>query len=321
MTWPKDVMIFPIWLLLLALFLGVMWLVIRAVQSRATMSSMHDAVVRSFPDGVAFREFTRRYPGLLPALDQVSVGLGGLLELLKEQPASDASNVLFLLVDACCREFEEILVLALNGYCSGATKLLRALYERTATTGYLMQHPEKIPQFQKYTAVHWHKLLTEADTAGISAGLPASRRQEIEKNYESAKEEFTDIVCKKCKATGLQGSWTKKPIPTQAGELNEQLRQICFQAYLLPTFFLHTTDWGIAKQLEELPDGGRALHSTKVEAEYGTRTIIYAATLMTHLADATSEYFKVGEGERRAIQQAVERITKELIGSIGIPPA
>lgn len=317
MTWLPDVHAFPTWLFLIAAFLGLLWLAIRAVRSHATMSKTPDAVIRSFPDGVAFREFTGRHPRLLPALDDISVGLGGLLELLQEQPGSDANSVLFLLVGACCREFEELVVLALNGYGSGAMKLLRALYERTVTTGYLMQHPGKITQFQKYTAVHWQKLLREADEAGISDGLSAERRKEIETNFINVEDDFTEVVCKEHNKTRLQGSWTKKPVHTQAGELHEQLRQIWFQSYLLPTFFLHTTDWGITKQLEQLPDGGRALHTDKTEHQYATRALIYAATLMTHLADATAKYFKVGDTNRHAIEKAVETITKDLIGMVG----
>ena len=38
---------------------------------------------------------------------------------------------------------------------------------------------------------------------------------------------------------------------------------------------------------------------------------------MTHLADATSTFYATGETERKAIEQAVETITRELIGTVG----
>jgi hypothetical protein len=67
----------------------------------------------------------------------------------------------FLLIGSATTEFEEIMVLALNGYGSGANKLLRAFYERTVAIQYLMKRPEKIKQFVDYSNVHWHKLLKE----------------------------------------------------------------------------------------------------------------------------------------------------------------
>ena len=136
-------------------------------------------------------------------------------------------------------------------------------------------------------------------------------------NFANVKEEFTEIACKPCKKTRLQGSWTKKPVPTQAREIHEQLGQICFQGYLMPTFFLHTTLWGITQQMKEHLDGTVELHNVSVESHYASRAIIFGATLMTHLADATSRFFSVGEAERKAIEHAVGIITQELIGPVG----
>jgi hypothetical protein len=107
-------------------------------------------------------------------------------------------------------------------------------------------------------------------------------------------------------------------VPTQARELNEQLGTICFQSYLMPTFFLHTTDWGITKQTKQHPNGMRELHNEGSESYYAHRAIIFGATLITHLADATTTFYATGETERKAIEQAVETITKELIGNVGI---
>lgn len=276
-----------------------------------------EEIIPSFPDGKDFKEFRKRYPAVLRALDEMAVGFTGLMTPLKEQELSDVDTILFLLFSASWREFEEILVLALNGYGSGAMKLLRALYERAVTTEYLMKFPEKVRQFSDFSHVHWHKLLSDADQTGVGAKLPKQRRDEIESNFAKVKDQFTEIACKPCNKTRLQGSWTKKPVPTQAREIHEQLGHICFESYLMPTFFLHTTLWGITKQMKEHPEGTRELHNESVESHYATRAIIFAATLMTHLADATSRFFSLGETERKAIEDAVGIITKELIGPVG----
>jgi hypothetical protein len=270
-----------------------------------------------FPDGNDFADFRSRHPGVLRGLGQMAVGFSGLLAFVKEQKVSEVNTILFLLLGASWREFEEILVLALNGYGSGAMKVLRALYERTVTTQYLMKFPSKMRQFSDFSHVHWHKLLTDADLTGVGAKLPKQRRDEIESNFARVRDQFTEIACKPCKKTRLQGSWTKKPVPTQAREIHEQLGQICFQSYLMPTFFLHTTLWGITKQMEEHPDGTRELHNESVESHYASRAIIFGSTLITHLADATGGFFSVGEAERKTIEQAVGIITQELIGPVG----
>jgi hypothetical protein len=278
---------------------------------------MHDQqIVPRFPNGDDFAAFTQRHPAVLRGLDEMAVGFTGLLSLVEQQNLSEV-NTIVLLLGASWREFEEILVLALNGYGSGAFKLLRALYERTVTTQYLMKFPNKLSQFSDFSHVHWHKLLADADQTGVGAKLPRHRRDEIESNFARVRDQFMEIVCRPCDKTRLQVSWTKKPVPTQAREIHEQLAQICFQSYLMPTFFLHTTRWGITKQMKEHPDGTRELHNESVESHYASRAIIFGSTLMTHLAHATSSFFSVGEAECKTIEMAAGTITKELIGPVG----
>ncbi|MGO9097463.1 MAG: DUF5677 domain-containing protein [Bryobacteraceae bacterium] len=212
-----------------------------------------EQIIPSFPDGKDFTDFKNRHPTVLRALDEMAVGFDGLIGLIKEQEPSEVNTILFLLFGASWREFEEILLLALNGYGSGAMKLLRALYERTVTTQYLMKVPAKVRQFRDFSDVHWHRLLKEADENGLAAELSKQRREEIDANFARVKDDFTEIACKPCKRKRPQDSWTKKPVLTQAREIHEQLGQICFLGYLMPTFFLHTTHWGITQQMKEGP--------------------------------------------------------------------
>src|SRR5271169_3512535 len=95
-------------------------------------------IILGYPDGKDFTDFRNRHPAVLRALDEMAVGFTGLMGLVKDQKPSEVNTILFLLVSASWREFEEILVLALNGYGSGAMKLLRALYERRVSTQYLI---------------------------------------------------------------------------------------------------------------------------------------------------------------------------------------
>src|SRR5437016_14045525 len=128
-----------------------------------------DEILFRFPDPKHLAEFTSRYPVVLRALDAMAGGFAGLMHQFEQQVDSEVNTILFLLFSASWREFEEILVLALNGYGSGAMKLLRALYERTVTTQYLMRFPDKVRTFSDFSHVHWHKLLTDADQTGLRA--------------------------------------------------------------------------------------------------------------------------------------------------------
>ena len=98
--------------------------------------NMNNEIVASFPDGREFAMFREQFPTVLEALDDIAVGYHALMTALEEQESSKVTEILFLLVGSSYTEFEEVLMLALNGYGSGATKLLRALYERTVTTQY-----------------------------------------------------------------------------------------------------------------------------------------------------------------------------------------
>jgi hypothetical protein len=187
------------------------------------------------PDGKEFDVFTEAHPRFMAALDQIAAGYTDLFTAIEDLEGSEERRVNYLLLGASYTEFEETLVLAVNGYGSGATKLLRGLYERTVTVQYLMKHPNKVQQFIDYTKVHWKKLLIEGDTNGIGKHLSEKRRKEIQAEFAEVEKQFTETVCK-CGKTRLQGSWTKKPVPSQARELSEMLGTLCFQGYLIPTF-------------------------------------------------------------------------------------
>ncbi len=68
--------------------------------------------------------------------------------------------------------------------------------------------------------------------------------------------------------------------------------------------------------MKEGPKGTAELHNASVESRYASLAISLGATLMTHLAGATSTFFSVGEAESKAIEHAVGVVTQELIGPV-----
>jgi len=279
--------------------------------------------ITAFPDGAEFSKLQEAHPLLVSGLDQIAAGFTELFELIEKQESSMSSNILYMLIGASYREYEEVLILGLNAYGSGAMKLLRALYERTVTTQYLMLHPQKVQQFVDFTAVHWHKLLLEADVAGVDPDIPEETRRTVEDDLIVCEAEFSERICSKktCEKTRLQGSWTKKPLPTQAGEVNELLRKLCFHGYLMPTFFLHTTFWGIKQQTTEHDNGKLELHNRENELEHAARSVVIACNLMGHLAYAVDEYYKLNSQTLcDKIMKGVDQIGKELFSAIGKVP-
>ena len=76
------------------------------------------------------------YEAILPAITEAH---DTLLDLLKAaNPETEERRILYLLAQMCLKEFEEILLLAGNGYGGGAIKLLRAFYERVVVFHYLV---------------------------------------------------------------------------------------------------------------------------------------------------------------------------------------
>jgi hypothetical protein len=62
-------------------------------------------------------------------MDDVAGGYAQIMLAMEQLDSNRDNEILFLMVGACYTEYEEILLLSLNGYGSGGTKLLRALYE------------------------------------------------------------------------------------------------------------------------------------------------------------------------------------------------
>ncbi len=266
------------------------------------------------PNNNAFFRFAERQPEVLKAIDQIAVGFTNLFTAVTKPESSVETETLFLLSSAIYTEYEEIVTLATSDYGFGATKLLRALYERIATTLYLMKNPGKVMQFKEYSDVHWYKLLAEADRNGTGKQLSDDRRKEIMSNLEAVRARFSSYACDKCKdKEELRGSWTRLPPPDQASQLHEQLRLLSFHGYLMPTFFLHTTDWGISRQLVHYVDGTKMFRHPALERDYAEKAIVVASNLMRFFAAGFSEFFKLNlDKECANIQQAIDSIGNEL---------
>jgi hypothetical protein len=95
-------------------------------------------------------------------------------------------------------------------------------------------------------------------------------------------------------------SWTKAPVPEQASQVNEQLRILCFNAYLRPTFYLHTTFYGITMQAERTEQGKLRLFGTDLQREHAREVLDLAHLLVVQVIDVLNTFFKLGKEEQVA---------------------
>jgi len=239
--------------------------------------------------------FAKTYEAVLRPITEAHDTLLAFLQ--RVDPSGQQQTVLHMLGQCVLKEFEEILLLAGNGYGSGCLKLLRALYERVVTLGYLAQNPEKVQQFIDYSDVHWHKLIAEAQAVHSEAPLAAERVQDIEARFDAVRENFTETLCKVCGTKKLQISWTKAPIHTQASKVHEMLRNILFNAYLRPTFFLHTTYFGITQLTQLTPEGKLGMMSRNIEHLAARDALALAHLLLLQAMDSLNTVFKLNESE------------------------
>jgi hypothetical protein len=240
--------------------------------------------------------FAQHYGAAVDALTNAHKTCFELLSLA--HPADRDQTLIYLLAQCCLKEFEKILLLAGNGYGGGATKLLRSFYERVVTLSYLAKRPSKIQQFIDYTDIHWRKLLTEAENIHSRVDLTPEQIKAINLNFENSRERFTEVLCKEHNKTRLQMSWTKKPVPDQAREISDALRLLCFNAYLRPTFYLHTTFVGITWQTQKTEDEKLMLFGSEVERQGAGEAIGYAHVLLVQVMDVLNDFFRLEQDER-----------------------
>jgi hypothetical protein len=239
--------------------------------------------------------FGATYRAVIPALTEAHDTFLSLLKSAK--PETEHQRILCLLSQMCLKEFEEILLLAANGYGGGAIKLLRAFYERVVTLHYLATKPDKMQQFEDYTWVHWHKLLTEATSIQADMTVSEQMQQDIKERFEAVKASFMVDQCKPCNKKTLQGSWTKKPVGDQASAVSEPLRKLCFNAYLRPTFYLHTTYLGMTWLCDTSGEAIK-IYGSKIEHATAREVLPLSHILLVHAADVANDFYQLGQNEQ-----------------------
>lgn len=189
-------------------------------------------------------------------------------------------------------DFMEILLLCGNGYGVGGMKLLRGLYEKAVTLGYIAKNPEKAEQFLDYHNVHQGKLLNHAKQVfPMGKYLSASQIDEIQSAYRRTKDKYQEVLCEKCGTTRTSFSWSELDLLSMAREAG--LHKLYLQCYYDPTLQAHTTVSSLIARLR-LGDNGQVSFDEGAQHEKADLALVSAHNVILYVLDTENRYFKMG---------------------------
>jgi hypothetical protein len=106
--------------------------------------------------------FFDRHPNFYPAFERLVQLSNKCFARRLPTPYYGADYTLFSLGESCRQDYIEILFLAVHGYGTGASKLLRGLYERAVALAYMLQNRDKVERFCNFAAVQEYKAMKDA---------------------------------------------------------------------------------------------------------------------------------------------------------------
>ncbi len=198
-----------------------------------------------------------------------------------------ADDIIFLLGRTSFEDYCELWVLAGNGYGIGAYKILRGLYEKVVTLGYLVKHPSEIQRFYEYEIVQRRRLVNRVKKdPHMRTRLTGTEYRETEEAYETVKGKFLD-------ARGRSLSWTPLDMYSLAMKAGHDLEKISIPAYVIPTYKIHATVSDLADRKVPQGDGTFKFNNGPQEQYADSALITATAILMTALA-IHEDYFRFG---------------------------
>lgn len=244
---------------------------------------------------VGFRKewdkFFKRHPSWPQALDS----LHQILEktfIRKAKIITPSECIVFFMGRLCAEDFNEIFLLAANGYGFGSLKILRGLYERVVTIAYISQNESEANQFLEYHFIHRGKLLTHAETffGKLDKYLDKEEITAIKSDFEKYKVKFQQTACKKCKTSRLMLSWSKLDIAAMAKKT--KLDHLYFPGYYFPTIQSHATTFSIENRLRSSESESISFNEMS-QPEIADKSLIIAHNLIIRLIEIQKNYFKL----------------------------
>lgn len=229
-------------------------------------------------------KLTQKLPALLQSLHNV---------FIRDVKISDPSDrVVFFFGRLCVEDFMEIILLCGNGYGIGAMRLLRGMYERAVTLGYIDKNPDKADQFLEYHHIHRGKHFNHANQIfQMNKHLKPEEIDEIKKSYKGAIEKFKEVLCKKCGTTKTMFSWSKLDLVSMARVAG--LEKLYLKCYYEPTLQAHATATSLISRLK-VRENGQISFDEGAQREKADSVLIGAHHLMLYILQVENDHFGMG---------------------------
>lgn len=204
---------------------------------------------------------------------------------------SPADRVVFHLGRLCVEDFNEIFLLCGNGYGIGSLKILRGLYERVVTLGYISDNPTQAEPFLEYHHIHKGKMLIHAEKSfDLEKDIDAKELATAKENYKTYKDKFQEIDCKICKTEKTMFSWSKLDILSMAQKIG--LDGLYFPGFFYPTLQAHATPTSLMTRMK-VGKNGNISFDEGPQHQLASKSLITAHDLMISVLMIQNTYFKL----------------------------
>ncbi|MHC4687458.1 MAG: DUF5677 domain-containing protein [Planctomycetota bacterium] len=238
-----------------------------------------------------WQAFLERHPRFAEKLQSLSKTLHSVF-VREIETSEPADRVVFFLGRLCVEDFMEILLLCGNGYGIGGMKLLRGLYERAVTLGYIARKPDKAEQFLEYHYVHRGKQFSHANEVfPMNKHLSPEQIEQIQSAYKKTKEKYQEVLCRKCDTTRTRFSWSELDLRSMASEAG--LSKLYPQCYYDPTLQVHATTSSLTARMK-LRDNGQVTFDEGAQREKADLALIGAHNIILYVLDVVNNYFNMG---------------------------
>lgn len=238
-----------------------------------------------------WRSFLERHP----SWPTVIKNLHGIFEKAFIRDAaleSQADKIIFFMGRLCVEDFNEVFLLAGNGYGFGSLKILRGLYERVVTMHYISENQEAAASFLEYHYIHRGKLIHHAESffGDLEQYISKPEIEEAKHDFDAHKGVFMRTACKKCKTKSIMHSWSKLDLESMAKKTG--LDKLYFPGYYYPTLQAHATTASLFYRLKG-KEGKPVGFEEKSQPEVADRSLIIAHNLAIHVIEIQNYFFKL----------------------------
>ena len=240
------------------------------------------------------RLFVERFPRLEVAMKTA---------FRESRSADPLDRIVFFSGRLCVEDFNEIFLLAANGYGVGAQKILRGMYERAVIARYLHLHPEEADAFEDFYWVSQHRLIEAIRRTFGDRALRRKQIEETQRNYRRVRDQFLVTDCGTCNTKRLNYTWSKLDFVTMAGRVGT-LGQLIVPAYYFPTREAHGTAAALISRVKKSEAGGMEFDAGP-QREWADLALSTAHSVLLDVLDLQKEHFKF-EPLQEPLQVCVE---------------